>query len=488
VEHSFCGLHLYFVLFSLADLEIRLRDHCQCIKVVARSLNGAHLMVLPASKGEVTIAVRVYYGNELPPHASSCDSAEHEPELEELGKFQKFFALTVIFFILQPHEKEDQLQHRTSFVRRVQHLLTTVAPLAKNDPAKKTTSTSQKKPKTASRVWIVPSSEVAVEALMGVADALHPHKRQRQRAWYEYQQQQAYVPQSSPTSTTADKIASTRVQEALNTWAVRNGIPLHEMKILQKSYGSLEALVDHAKEGLPGAAVSDLTARLVCCFFHGTDPQEWDSLRSQVYTGMPSSTMQVDQGPAQMHEAQYLFNQQSLPQGQFSHPAYFAMSHEAPHQAVPPLGQQGTQRPFQGQFYPPHVQATDYGRTTGQLNPPLSFVEQYEHAGVQDTTVYHPHDHLPSHPPPRRGQQGYGDERQAIPRLPSHYHSVLPNEQSHLLRSRGILPGQASYPAAASANRFPKQAPIQPNYLGGGGPLTNERQRTTQQPPRYGPY
>lgn len=271
--------------FSSTELEIRLRQHCQCVKVVARPLNGAHLLVLPASTGEVTIAVRVYYGDNLPPHSSELSENDND-DIDGLAKFQKSFALAVVFVVLTPSEQKDQLLHRPSFVRRAQHLLTTVSTF--------TTKNNKNKP-TTTRLWLVSSTDQAVQALIGMANALLPAKRQLQRAWYEHQQQQAYVPVKSNTKNNAAatrdpsilRVAAQHAQQALAQWAQRNGVPSRDVQLLWQAYGSLETLVRQVELGLPGlsSSLSPHTPRLLYTFFYGTDPAEWQAVRAAAAGG-----------------------------------------------------------------------------------------------------------------------------------------------------------------------------------------------------------
>eukprot|EP00977_Amphora_coffeiformis_P016658 scaffold5215_cov181-Amphora_coffeaeformis.AAC.12 len=237
------------------ELEIELRKHCDCLRVVSRGLNGANLVLPPASSGEATLAVRVYYEADLPPgKATSVETlTSTTDDIEELLHFQQSFALTLVFFVLTDEEKDVHLNHMGSFVRRAMHRLTT-------------SSLSTSLPNNTTRIMIVPSSEAAVEALVHFADSLKPAKRQLKQAFYDQRRRVHFLP---PTTPETEPTAASYVITALYEWSQSNEIPDRDMDIVVQFCGSLESIVALSATGLAGAPISQRTKDLLQQFFHG---------------------------------------------------------------------------------------------------------------------------------------------------------------------------------------------------------------------------
>jgi hypothetical protein len=239
-----------------------MRQHCQKLKVVSK-LNGAHLVLPPSSQGEASLAIRVYYSNDLPRSIDSSDvlselSSPSGEDLDGLLHFRKSFSLTIVFFVLSEEEQTAHLEDIGSFVRRAMHRLTT--PSETDSPGSST------------HVLLVPSSEAAAQGLIHFADALTPSKRQLKQGLCEYHRQENFLPspkEKGAMSPPLERAAAAQTFHAIREWAAYMNLPHGEADVLMAYLGSLEAVVQHAAVGFPGVPLEDRTKELLLQFFHG---------------------------------------------------------------------------------------------------------------------------------------------------------------------------------------------------------------------------
>lgn len=252
-----------------------MRRHCQRLKVVDKPLNGAHIVVPPASSGEVTLAVRAYYAKDIPPHlpeASSLfasdddndfddDGGDSDADLDELVHFQNAFALTIVLFILPEEEHDNHYENIGSFFNRATLRLAMTNTLNPSSAAQMQNGNNH-----TTRVMMVPSTESAVETLVHFANALAPPKRQLKQAFYDHMQQMHLIPPLANTPA-FEPAATASVRIALREWAREHNVQEQDADIVMDVLGSLETIVQHAATGFPTVPVEMRTKELLQDFF-----------------------------------------------------------------------------------------------------------------------------------------------------------------------------------------------------------------------------
>ena len=353
----------------MKELEICLRSRCQCLKVVSNQLNGAHLVIPPASSGEATLAVRAYYAKNLLPDISPTEILSDiilapNDDLDGLLRFQQSFALTIVFFVLTPEEKDRHLDNMGSFVRRAMHRLTSSVFGNSSSSSSNTT-----------RVLIVPSSEDAVQALVTFADALAPAKRRLKQSFYDQQRQAHFV---APFA--SEETAASFAIRALREWAFRHNVPEYEMDIVIKLLGSLEAVVEHSATGLSAVPISRRTKTLLHHFFHGDESTDWPSLAGNgeasnpVPSNMNASPFEI---PTRNLSHQNQDSYQSQYNGTMNLPPVFQHRHHS-QQVQQQQQQQQTHQPAQANhnWVSESHHATGHNETCGDLTYAVA-KEQY---------------------------------------------------------------------------------------------------------------
>jgi hypothetical protein len=264
------------------ELEVCLRQHCHKLKVVPK-LNGAHLILPPASQGEASLAVRVYYPHELPASIDASDilndlSSPPGEDLDGLLHFRKSFSLSVVFFVLTEEEQNAHLDDIGSFVRRAMHRLTT--PLERDSSGSST------------HVLLVSSSEAAAQGLIHFADALTPSKQKLKQGLCECYRQESFLPSPKEKGAMAPPLrraAAAQTFHAMREWAAYMNLPHGEVDVLMAHVGSLEAVVQHAAVGFPGVPLEERTKQLLHQFFHSDVGKEGSMASAPAYAEAESA-------------------------------------------------------------------------------------------------------------------------------------------------------------------------------------------------------
>ena len=465
-----------------------MRQHCQRLKVVSQPLNGAHLVLPPASSGEVTLAVRVYYTKDLPPSLKDksqvvkalSEPSSLEEDLDGLLRFQQSFALTIVFFILTEDEKQKHLADMGSFVRRAMHQLTTSTFRASSSSSSSSKATKNLRKHTTTRILMVPSSEMAVQSLIHFANALTPTKRQLKQSFYEQRRQMNYLPPSTTSSSLAgttpihSATVASFVTNALRDWAAQQQIPEHEVDVLLQVLGSLEAIAEHTATGLTHVPIAPRTKALLHRLFHGRSSTLDDENGSVLEKGptVPATTSHLmntmplsDIERSAVH-TQGPSNYCPVPEMTSSYPMPPTVMQSLPQYVQqPPLPRQSYPQPQPQPYYshpapPVHLPAaaattTPY-RTTTTPNPtvvpnPVYYRNSNTYPTAQSTTprpvemamhtgtdgMYHTSGYAPSQPPQR------------------HVASAIPPNQyvHHHHNNNNNFPPQQPYPQGRYAYR-----------------------------------
>ena len=106
---------------NMIDMEYELRSHCKKLKVSAKNLSGAHLMLTGES-----IAIRAYYPYDLGQiSAPTNQQSTGDDDFDGLSKFLKSFKKALVMFILHPNDPvfQQQLDDSHSYFHRAQRIV-----------------------------------------------------------------------------------------------------------------------------------------------------------------------------------------------------------------------------------------------------------------------------------------------------------------------------------------------------------------------------
>ena len=449
----------------MLELEIRLRDHCQKIRIHTQ-LSGAHI-IFPQEQG---LAIRIYYH---PPTPNTDDNSTME-DPDGILNFCYTFQWSMVLFVL-PDIFATEPNEMHQFMQESMQLLDQPIP---------TNVTNQKyhhsRPP---RFLVVSNTEQAIAAIMECADAITPSRCALRAKYIENVRHEHYVPndidyQSSTdtehTSATLpvdaninEKAVAEHYGKAVREWCDRANVPDGEADVILHVLPTLHQLVhavtdNHANNsnGLNSVPIEENTKRKLRYFFTARDgddyntdghdgatniehvdtsdfgnvtsPPSFDSVaynrsmlrdkHSQIAAN-PSlvEPNQYNYRPPQHGDRPYVLTQDGMDVDAFPVPARTAQQLNHPQSSKfirPPLAR------HDGNFHPPppHDPSPYHSHNNGGMHYAANVVDPSAHQHFGDMTESAAFPQMTQHHPPYMASFPYsGQPSSSMPQQSSHY-------------------------------------------------------------------
>jgi len=298
------------------ELEIKLRNRCQKIRIVP-SLSGNAHVIFPRSDN--TLALRIYnanrianmekeysestrrnishqmmkmrntntntndkYGDDNDDNNKANNNEANEQidfddfDFDRICTFRDCFKHSIVFFVLPPSSStsneliSNQLGKMDSIVNILQRCLTT---------SRKCNSSSGEKAKGNSRVYIVPDYDSILQTISITLDSCTKEKSKLKEHYFQQEAKRVSLPQNPTTSITDEIIqptpndetltmATQHVRNVFQSWAEkRMDLSIDDTNVIMNVLGSLEKIMNATEDVLEEVPINPSTKRGILKFF-----------------------------------------------------------------------------------------------------------------------------------------------------------------------------------------------------------------------------